>query len=334
MNKLINKYTEKMLKSAWENENMHKMLIAATPAYLKAAEYKKSHTKTFKVSVPVVCVGNLTMGGTGKTPFAIKIAQEAIKSGKNPFFLSRGYRGKLQGVIVNRHLKYSAEDVGDEPLLLSKIAPVIINKNRYKGAELAIKNGADMLIMDDGFQNYTLEKDFSFLIFDGKNGIGNGFVLPAGPLRETFDAGLKRANAAVIMREDEKNLNKMIHAVYPDMPVFYADLSFDEKDVEQIKAQKCLVMTAIGNPEKFVTSLQSAGAEITKTEFFPDHHFYTDIELSEICKTANKEKLLVVTTEKDAVKISDKWLKNIKVMPVKIILKDEDNEKIKELLSL
>jgi len=333
--KLVNKYTEKMLKSAWEKESVHKMLVMTIPAYIKASECKKRFTKTGKVSVPVICVGNLTMGGTGKTPLSIMLAKEALKAGKNPFFLSRGYGGKLQGVLINNSIKYSSADVGDEPLLLSRVAPVVINKNRYEGAKLAINNGADFLIMDDGFQNYTLEKDFSFLVFDGRKGIENGFVLPAGPLREPFDTGLKRANAVVIIRDDEKKLTDTIRSVSPDIPVFYADISFNQKDIEEIKGKKCLAMTALGNPEKFADSLKQIGVEIVKTDFFPDHHFYTEEELRQVVNDAEREDLTIITTEKDAVKIPEKYLSKVKVMPIDIVFKDgQDIDKIKGLLHL
>lgn len=334
MVRLVDKYAEKLLHSAWENANLQKMLSTVTPAYLKVAEYKSAHTKTFKVSVPVICVGNLTIGGAGKTPLAIKIAKEAIKAAKNPFFLSRGYKGRLQGVIVNKHLKYSADDVGDEALLLSRIAPVIVNKNRYKGAKLAIENGADMLIMDDGFQNRTLEKDFSFLVFDGKKGIGNGFVLPAGPMRETFDAGIKRASAAVIVRKDDTGLRDMIFSIRPDMPVFHAKLIIPHETKKQIEGKKCLVATGIGNPEKFVTSLTEAGAEVVSKNFFPDHHFYTEEELSDLCKKADNAKLEIVITEKDAVKIPGKWLKSMHIIPAEITFDEDDEQKIRELIGL
>ena len=195
----------------------------------------------YKSALPVICVGNLTAGGTGKTPVSIAIAGLLKQHNKNPFFISRGYGGKLNGVIVNKQ-HHTPNDVGDEPLLLSEVAPVCIDANRGNAAKQALENGADILVMDDGFQNPSLYKDISFLVFNGKFGIGNGGVIPAGPLRETFSSGIKRADAIIIIGNDETNL-----AQKTNLPVFFADIE-EEKPIT--KNKDVYAFAGIGYPEK------------------------------------------------------------------------------------
>ena len=181
----------------WQsNSLLSKVLTPLGWIYGALTQVRLKLTKAPHVKVPVICIGNITAGGTGKTPVALSIAKILTSEVYHPFFVSRGYGGKLQNIIVNNK-KHSAKDVGDEPLLLSRQAPVVVDANRYNGAQLAIKEGADLIIMDDGFQNPSLYKDLSFLVFDGNYGIGNGKIIPAGPLRETFIQGIKRADAII-----------------------------------------------------------------------------------------------------------------------------------------
>lgn len=270
--------------------------------------------KPYKAPIPVICVGNITAGGTGKTPVSIAIADILIKNGKKPFFISRGYGGKLSNVVVN-NAEHLPNEVGDEPLLLSKKAPVCINSNRAEAAKLAINNGADILIMDDGFQNPTLYKNLSFLVFNGKIGIGNSMVIPAGPLRESFNSGTKRADAIIIIGNDETGLSSKTK-----LPVFFADI---KEDTPIVKNKNVYAFAGIGYPQKLYQSLENVGLNVVKTKDFPDHHFYTKEELNDIIKTAKEENLTIFTTSKDFVKIPIDLQKFFNVLEIKISWRDK-----------
>ena len=277
-------------------------------------------SKPYHVACPVFCVGNITAGGTGKTPVSIALAEILKSMGKKPFFISRGYGGKLKGVLVDEK-KHTPFDVGDEPLLLAQTAPVVINPNRAEAAKLALQNGADCLIMDDGFQNPTLYKDFSFLVFDGAYGIGNGRVLPAGPLRESFESGVQRAQALIILGQDTQNL-----AQKTKLPVLYGQIV----PVSPQKNKKSvLAFAGIGHPEKFYRSLKACGFNVAATYDFPDHHFYEEAELDALVKEAKRHDWEIYTTSKDYVKISAKFKPMIKVLEIKV---EFDNNHLKCLL--
>ncbi|MBR5482780.1 MAG: tetraacyldisaccharide 4'-kinase [Alphaproteobacteria bacterium] len=295
----------------WKNKNLISfLLLPLGSVYAGLTALRIKIKKPQKVEKPVICIGNLTAGGTGKTPTAVTIAQIVKELGYNPMFVSRGYGGKLCGVMVDKD-KHTPQDVGDEPLLLAREADVSINSNRVKAAQKAIENGADVLIMDDGFQNPGLNKDISFLVFDGGVGVGNAFPVPAGPLRENFENGLKRANAAIIIGEDKTDLKEKLG----DMPVFYGKM---KPSVLPENCGKFIAFAGIGRPEKFYNSLQELGANVSKTFDFPDHHFYSEKELKELIDMAWKEDADLITTAKDFVKIPQELQHHFKVLEIEI----------------
>ncbi|MBR1600900.1 MAG: tetraacyldisaccharide 4'-kinase [Alphaproteobacteria bacterium] len=263
-----------------------------------------------KVSIPVICIGNITAGGTGKTPVSLSIAKLLTNEMYHPFFVSRGYGGKLQNVIVNSK-KHTAKDVGDEPLLLSKQAPVVVNANRYEAAQKAVEQGADVIIMDDGFQNPSLYKDLSFMVFDGNYGIGNGKIIPAGPLRETLENGRKRADAVIILGKDKHELAKRC-----DLPMFSGHT---EAIQTTINNQDVIAFAGIGHPQKFYHTLKQQGFNVVKTIDFPDHHFYTRDELENIINEAEQLNAQIYTTSKDFVKIPPLYSQDINVLEIAVV---------------
>lgn len=271
------------------------------------------------VEIPVICIGNITVGGTGKTPVSVSIAKMLETDMYHPFFLTRGYGGKLQHIIVNTR-KHSAAEVGDEPLLLAQQAPVIVDADRYKGVQLAIQEGADIAIMDDGFQNPSLHKDLSFLVFDGSYGTGNGKIIPAGPLRETLDNGIKRADALIILGKDKHGLAERCK-----LPVFFGHTEAIQTSVSN---NKVLAFAGIGHPQKFYHTLKQQGFDVVKTIDFPDHHFYTKNELEKILQQAEGLQADVYTTSKDFVKIPPSLQKYINVLEIAVVWDTPD-----ELLS-
>lgn len=248
-----------------------------------------------KIGVPVVCVGNLTAGGVGKTPVSVSIAQMMIRAGKKPFFITRGYGGKLQDIVVNKEL-HTPKEVGDEPLILAQTATTVVNKDRYLGAFRAADCGADMIIMDDGFQNPGLYKNTSFIVVDGNQGFGNNRCIPAGPLREFIKIGLMRADAVLLLGETKPEILKLL----------YKKKIFRGKIVPippTAKNKRVIAFAGIGHPQKFYKSLEDCGFEIIATHDFADHHFYTEKELNKLFEESVKKEADLYTTSKDFVKI-------------------------------
>jgi tetraacyldisaccharide 4'-kinase len=302
----------------WHRDDSAARLATAVLAplgtlYGATVRWKAAHAKPYRARVPVVCVGNISAGGTGKTPIAIAIADAIIVHGKNPFFLTRGYGGKLAGpVVVSK--THTAEDVGDEPLLLARKAPTVVARDRREGAILAIERGADVIVMDDGHQNFTLHKDLSLVVVDGEHGFGNGHVLPAGPLREPALQGLARADAVIVTGDG----NPVLPAF--DKPVLRAHVA--PAATAEWKGTKVIAFAGIGRPEKLFRSLASLGAELVETIAFADHHPYTSRELSELKTRAGDIRL--VTTEKDYVRIGQADRDGIAFLPVAAAIDPHD----------
>jgi len=283
------------------------LLSPLSGLYAAGLRYKARHTTPHRVRVPVICVGNISSGGTGKTPIAIAVADAIIARGRNPFFLTRGYGGQLKGPVVVAR-SHKAVDVGDEPLLLSRKAATVVSRDRAAGADLAIERGADVIIMDDGYQNFTLAKDLSLVVVDGPKGFGNGHVLPAGPLREPVAKGLARADAVIITGDGNPPLPAF------EGPVLRAHIG--PAATESWRGQRVLAFAGIGRPEKFFRSLTELGAEIIGARSFPDHHPYTSRELETLKIQARTAKAKLVTTEKDFVRLSETDGEDVAVLPV------------------
>lgn len=288
---------------------------------------RRVRKKGYQASVPVICVGNIFVGGVGKTPVCLALGELLHQKGKSFYYLNHGYKADKQGVLVDKRT-HTALDVGDEALLLNEMAPTIVNSNRAKGAKLAEKWGAKMLVMDDGFQNPTLKKDFSFVVVDGKKGFGNERVLPAGPLREPVLEGLKRANAIILVGEDTWGVRFYLERQGVDLPILTGHFELDETVVSLFKGQNVFAFAGLGNPDKFYQSLKEKEINILGTEDFPDHYYYTRFDIDAIKKKANGLPLL--TTEKDGVKLPKDVRRNVYVMPGKFIF--DDPEEVWKLL--
>ena len=281
--------------SFWnDNTLISKLLTPVSKLYGFITKYRIDNGTPYKSKAKVICVGNITAGGVGKTPISIELAKQYLNQNKKVFFLTRGYKGKLKNIVVdlNRH---TPKETGDEARLLAQTAPTIISPDRKKGAILAERLGAEIIILDDGFQNPSLYKDEAYLVFDGKIGIGNGKIIPSGPLRETLSNGLKRATAVIIMGEDETNLKKQI-----SLPCYKGTII---PQTITLPTNKVYAFAGIGHPQKFYNTLKASGYEVIKTKDFEDHHSYTNEEISTLKREAKSENLTLITTEKDYVKI-------------------------------
>lgn len=255
------------------------------------------------VGVPVICVGNLTVGGAGKTPTAIAVAELLHDAGRRPFLLSRGYGGRLKGPLRVDAATHRAADVGDEPLLLARGAPTIVAADRVAGADVARAAGAGVIVMDDGFQNPSLQKNLSILVIDGGRGVGNGKVFPAGPLRAPLQAQLARAQALLVIGRVADAAEVVQQAQARGLAIFHGRLEPDAEALAVLRERPVLAFAGIGDPEKFFSTLAGAGVEVRARQVFPDHHRYRRDEATNLIARAGRERLVLTTTEKDWVRL-------------------------------
>ena len=274
----------------------------------------------WKAPIPVICVGNLLAGGQGKTPIALSIGKVLKLNNKSVHFISRGYGGSLRGPLLVDPRVNTASEVGDEPILLSEIAPTWICVDRIAGIKLAYEMGAKIVVMDDGFQNPSVKKDFSILAFDADVGFGNGRLIPAGPLRESITDGLSRANAAVIIGDDFLGLESRLLNISNSLPqkqikVYKAKIA-PTTNFQSINKQKVFAFTGIGRPEKFLNTLIEMNCDITGKQYFSDHHQFTETEISQLLNLAKTKDSTLITTTKDYVRLTPSQKKDIMVLPI------------------
>lgn len=294
----------------WAKPGLAPALLSPLSAlYAAGGKLRQALAAPVKMEIPVLCVGNLVMGGAGKTPVALAVAEMLRTMGRNPFFLSRGYGGSLSGPLRVDAEKHHAEEVGDEPLLLARRHPTIISRDRAAGARLAAKQGADAIVMDDGFQNPALFKTLSLLVVDAEYGFGNGKIFPAGPLREKPEAGMARAQAVVLVGSGE---SPVIHP-----RILRARLV---PEAEEWRGKPIAAFAGIGRPEKFRRSLAECGCELSFFTAFPDHHPYIESELEALHAQAGG--LPLVTTEKDHVRLPAHWRERIGMISARLEMAD------------
>jgi tetraacyldisaccharide 4'-kinase len=304
-------------------------LLAPLSAVYGAIAGRRLERVGSRVGVPVICIGNLTVGGAGKTPTALALARMLAAAGERPAFLSRGYGGALAGPLQVDPARQRAADVGDEPLLLARAAPTIVARDRVQGARMAAGAGADVIVMDDGFQNPSLAKDFAVLVVDARRGIGNGRVIPAGPLRAPLAAQLARADALVVVGTSSRVAHLVADARERGIPVFSARLQPDASAIAAIGGGPVLAFAGIGDPEKFFLTLADAGVALAATRGFPDHHRLTRSQGQALCDEAVRDGLMLVTTEKDLARLSgDEEVAQLaaqaRVLPVTLVFEDEN----------
>ena len=278
-----------------------------------------------RAAVPVLCVGNFTHGGAGKTPTAMWLAKMLQQAGEKPFCLSRGYGGSLAGPQRVDAKTDAAALVGDEALLLARVAPTIVARDRVAGARAAQTAGASVIVMDDGLQNASLAKDFTLAVIDGRRGIGNACVFPAGPLRAPLAAQLACTDALLAIGEGE--VARAIAAA--GLPVFHARLQADPAAVAALKARQVLAFAGIGDPDKFFATAAEAGIAVAKRQAFPDHHRFSAEEAAELIMRAEHDGLALLTTEKDRARMAGELLlaalaQKSHVLPVTLVVQEAD----------
>jgi tetraacyldisaccharide 4'-kinase len=262
---------------------------------------RMTNARREKFDVPVLCVGNFTVGGTGKTPTCIALAKQAKRMQLTPGFLSRGHGGNIaEPHIVDRRAD-SARQVGDEPLLLAEHALTAITPNRSAGARLLIERGCDFLIMDDGFQSAQIHMDYALVVVDDRYGVGNGHVLPAGPLRARLIDQVRFATGIVRIGDGKAGEAVVRQAARAGKPIFEAFTR--ARAADRFAHRRFLAFAGIGHPDKFFDTLAGAGGTVVMARSFPDHHFYSNDELHELAATAQTAELELITTAKDAIRL-------------------------------
>jgi tetraacyldisaccharide 4'-kinase len=290
------------------------LLLSPIAAIYAAATARRVAKPGWQAPVPVICCGNASAGGAGKTTVALDIGQRLSNRGVAAHFLTRGYGGTLKGPSLVDPDKHDSKAVGDEALLLASIRPTWVAGDRQAGARAAIAAGAQALVMDDGLQNPGLVKDLSLLVVDGSYGFGNGRIIPAGPLREPVAAAAARCRAAVLIGKDESNVQAQLP---PNLPVLRARL-VPGPEAEVLAGQPVFAFCGIANPRKFFNSLQEVGAVIAGRMPYADHYPFDAGDLRELLAEADRLRAIPITTAKDFVRIPPAFRSRVKVLTVRL----------------
>lgn len=303
---------------AWQARILHP--LGRIYAMITAMRMRKTGTR---VTVPVICVGNLNAGGTGKTPTVIALVKHLGARGIRPHIVSRGHGGKLRGPIRVDPNHHTAHDVGDEPLLLAQATgiPVWVSRKRDDGAIMATGAGAQAIILDDGFQNPSLEKSLSIIVVDAARGFGNGLCLPAGPLREPVQDGLARAELVLGIGSDAAQ-ERFIKTWGGDIQIPYMHAELRPTDTASWSGRRVLAFAGIGHPEKFFDTLRATGAEVVDTASFADHAPFTDDQLADLKQRAVAMDAILATTEKDFMRLPPEMRPKVMALPVELIFEN------------
>ena len=311
----------------WSGINWQSILLFPLSFIWRFGNYlRKKNTQPEKMNIPIICVGNLTVGGSGKTPVVITLCRFLSGIGKSPSVLTRGFGGNKKGPIFVDRTLHQSSDVGDEPLMMAHSIEVCVSRERPLGAYHIIANKqADCIVMDDGLQNPTIKKDLKLAVFDGKFGIGNGLLLPAGPMREKLVDGLRNVDIVIFNGEDETELTRKIP---PNIPVFTGELRPDDEIIDTMKNRRVFGFAGIGNPSRFFKTLNDIGADIVGEAHFADHHPYTNADMIQLYEEANQAGSELVTTQKDWMRLPTEWRDRVLTIPVRIHFSATDSIEI------
>ncbi|HWU26459.1 MAG TPA: tetraacyldisaccharide 4'-kinase [Rhizomicrobium sp.] len=280
--------------------------------YGAVTAWKRTHAAPYCAKAKIACIGNLTVGGSGKTPVSLAVLDILQSRNVSAAALTRGYGGRIRKPTVVDSSLHTAADVGDEALLLAARNRTIVSADRPLGARLADAEGVAVIVMDDGYQNFSLAKDLQILVVDAEAGFGNGHILPAGPLRERIEDGLARADAVVFVGAGSPALPGF------SGPVFRARLIPSRG--EDLASRRVLAFAGIGRPEKFFDTLRALGASVVATYPFPDHHVFRTDEIAKLRSNAVSENAMLITTEKDYVRLAPAERGDIQVLAVRAAL--------------
>jgi tetraacyldisaccharide 4'-kinase len=290
----------------------------------------------FDAGVPVLCVGNYHVGGAGKTPAVLALTKVLRDLGEIPVVLSRGYGGRLRGPIKVDPERHAAEDVGDEPLMLAGTVPVVVARDRIAGVALARSQDASVILMDDGFQNPAIAKDACLIVIDSERGLGNGRVLPAGPLRAPLPPQLDRTDALIVVGDGSAAEAVAAAVAVRGKPVLTARLRADDTSVAALAGKRVSAFAGIGDPGRFFRTLRGCGIEVVAERAFADHHRFSQAEIETLIGQAKRDALTLVTTEKDLARLRNAgglpcWARDI--VPFAVTLEFDSAAKLRKFVS-
>ena len=276
--------------------------------------FKRFLIKTNQSSIPIICVGNIYLGGTGKTPLCIEIFLILKNLNMNPVFVRKKY-----------------DSFQDEADLQKQVGPVYQNKKRIEAVKEALQNKANVAILDDGFQDFSINKNLSIVCFNKKQWVGNGLTIPSGPLRESLSA-LKRANCVVINGEKNRDIENKIFSKNKEIKIFYT--KYRAKNISEFKNKKVIAFAGIGNPENFFDLLKDNKIDIEEEIKFPDHHEYSEETLENLINKAKKNNNILLTTEKDYFRIAENYKQNISFLKIEVEIENRNQfiDQIKKII--
>jgi tetraacyldisaccharide 4'-kinase len=310
-------------------------LLKPLAALYGAVAARRLQRRGLNAGIPVLCVGNYHVGGAGKTPTVLALAKLLRELGETPVVLSRGYGGKLRGPVRVDPVWHAASDVGDEPLMLAGALPVVVSRKRADGVPLA-REGATVILMDDGFQSPAVVKDASLIVIDSARGLGNGKVFPAGPLRAPLRPQLARTDALIVVGDGHAAEKVSAEIAAQGKPVLSAHLRPDEAVVTQLRGKRVLAFAGIGDPTRFFNTLRASGIDVAGQRAFADHHVYSQAEIENLVTEARREGLTLVTTEKDLARLRQDgglpdWAQQI--VPFAVTLEFDDAALLRKFVS-
>jgi tetraacyldisaccharide 4'-kinase len=309
----------------WRERGWAAALLAPVAALYGAIAAWRLRRSRYRVGVPVACVGGLTLGGAGKTPTALALGR--LLAPAHPFFLTRGYGGTLAGPVIVDPARHDAGHVGDEALLLARVAPTVVARDRVAGAEAARAAGAGVIVMDDGFHSAALVNDLALLVLDAGHGVGNGQVFPAGPLRAPLAAQLAHAHAVLVIGNGSAAASLPLPS--PGLTLFHGRLAPDAAAVASLAGRRLLAFAGIGHPDKFFATVEAVG-RVAGRRSFPDHHRFTAADVASLLDEAARSDLVLVTTEKDAARMTcngaaARLQARAHTLPVTLVLDEADS---------
>ncbi len=303
----------------WQQKNIWSTLLSpASFFYGLGAALDRRFTRAHAASIPVISIGNITAGGAGKTPATMALVQLLRSMGHTPHILTRGYGAQKRSTAHRVMPADDWRDVGDEASLLARTAPTWVGRDRLISANAAAEAGASVALCDDAHQHYRLQKTISLLVIDGPYGMGNGQLIPAGPLREPFAAALTRADAVMMIGDDVQQLAQHI-----TLPVFKARLA-PAGNLDLLQQKKWVAFAGIGRPAKFFDMLRALGVTLIGTRAFADHHAYTMAEITALTREAEALGAHLITTEKDAVKLTHAPTDSVTTLPIALVFHTPD----------